>query len=82
MANGKTSPTWSSIGVTAAKSVCIPKAALNLSACPPVFAVAVSAAVLAVAHVALAVASAPHVFTSVSHMNCVMISMLSAEPWL
>lgn len=55
---------WSSIGVTAAKSVWIPKTALNLSACAPVLAVAVSAAVCALAHAAWAVASAPHAFSS------------------
>ena len=37
---------------------------------------------LAVAHVALAVASAPHELVRVSQMNLVMMSMPCAEPWL
>lgn len=71
---------WSLTSGTAAKSVLIPNTALNASACPPVLAVTVSAAALAEAQVACAVASAPQLFTSWSHMNCVMMSMLSADP--
>ena len=67
-------------GAMLAKSVVIPKTALNASAWPPVFAVTVSAAALAVAQVCFASASAPHEFVSVSHMNCVMMSMFCAEP--
>lgn len=67
-------------GAMLAKSVVIPKTALNASAWPPVFAVTVSAAALAVAHVCFASASALHVFVSVSQMNCVMMSMFCAEP--
>lgn len=55
---------WSFTTGTAAKSVLIPNTALNASACPPVFAVTVSAAAFALAHVAFAVASAPQLFTS------------------
>ena len=73
---------WSSTTASAAKSVVMPKTALNLSACNPVFAVAVSAAAFALAQVALAVASAPQLFTSWSHMNWLMMSMFCAEPWL
>lgn len=73
---------WSSTSATAAKSVVMPNTALKASAWAPVFAVWVSAAACAFAHVSFAVWSAPHVFVSVSHTNCVMISMLSAEPWL
>ncbi|KAL1949370.1 hypothetical protein VTO73DRAFT_8251 [Trametes versicolor] len=60
---------WSSTAVTAAKSVWIPKTALNASAWPPVLAVTVSAAERAVWQVALAVASAPQLFVRVSQMN-------------
>lgn len=73
---------WSSTSVTAAKSVVIPNTALKASAWAPVFAVCPSAAVDAVAQVSLAVWSAPHVLVRVSQMNCVMISMPCAEPWL
>ena len=58
----------------------MPNAALKASAWAPVLAVFVSAAALAVAHVALAVASAPQLFVSWSQMNLVMMSMPCAEP--
>lgn len=67
---------------TAAKSVLIPNTALNASACAPVRGVAALAAVVAVAHVVFAVASAPQVLVRVLQMNEVMTAMLSADPWL
>jgi len=70
------------MGWTAAKLVVIPKTALKASACAPVRAVAALAAVVAVWQVAFAVASAPQVLVSASHMKPVMTAMLSAEPWL
>jgi hypothetical protein len=42
----------------------------------------VSAAACAFAHVAFAVASAPHELVRVSQIACVMMSMFWAEPWL
>ena len=46
---------WSSTSATDAKLVVIPNTALKASACPPVFAVTVSAAAVAFAQVSLAV---------------------------
>ena len=71
---------WSLTGAMLAKSVWIPNTALNASACPPVFAVTVSAAAAAVAQVCFARSSASQKLTSWSHMNCVMMSMFCAEP--
>ena len=71
---------WSLTTGTLAKSVWIPNAALNASACAPVFAVAAFAAVVAVWHVACAVASAPQALESWLQMKSVITPIASAEP--
>ena len=73
---------WSSTEATEAKLVVIPNTALNASAWAPVLAVWALAAAVAVAHVSLAVWSAPQLFVKVSQMNWVIIPMAWAEPWL
>ena len=60
---------WSSTEATEAKLVVIPNTALNASAWAPVLAVWALAAAVAVAHVSLAVWSAPQLFVKVSQMN-------------
>lgn len=59
----------------ASKLVVMPKTALNLSACLPVFAGAPSAAASADAQVFRAVSSAPQELTRVSHINFEILSM-------
>lgn len=66
---------WSSMAAWLAKSVVIPKTALNASACAPVFTAAALDAVTADWHVAFAVSSALQELVNVSHINWVMMSM-------
>ena len=70
------------MGVTAAKSVFFPNAALNASACAPVPFAAASAAWLAVVQVEMAAAFARHLLFSWPQMKLLITSMLSADPWL